>query len=304
MRIRLNIFLSFIFLSFCSNVLAQDIDIFAKQKVVIDNVKDNSDRGFDPGLKTYIRNLITDACVKSSDYEVIEVSMKDVETRIKEKGKTVNFMTICEEIGERADFIIFPSLRSQRSAVGSASGDNTIFISLSLYRISISSEVRFVFETSSANSHDLENAVNRLLSRMLLGNQSNGVPPKDNNSSDQAVESLSKGLAFYHGERYSEAVPHLFEAALQGNASAQYFLAESFYKGLGVAQNLSEAVNWYRKSAEQGVNDAQYMLGYCYYYGLGVTRDYSEAVKWLRKPAEQGYSKAEEMLRELGVSLR
>lgn len=151
--------------------MAQDIDIFAKQKVVIANVKDNSDRGFASSFKAYIRNLITEACTNSSDYEVYEVNMYDVETRIKEKGKTVNFMTICEEIGERADFIIFPSLRSQRSAIGSVSDDITVFIDMSLYRISTSSEVHFDFESSSANSHDLENAVNRLVSRMILGDK-------------------------------------------------------------------------------------------------------------------------------------
>jgi len=87
------------------------------------------------------------------------------------------------------------------------------------------------------------------------------------------------------------------KAAEQGDANAQYDLAECYYYGNnGVRKIVSEAVKWYRKAAEQGHLDAAYSLGYCYYDGQGVAKDYAQAVKWFRKAADQGHAKAQYFL--------
>ena len=52
----------------------------------------------------------------------------------------------------------------------------------------------------------------------------------------------------------------LYEAALGGDASAQYEVANMFWLGKGIAQNKEQAVQWYRKAAEQGHEDAQATL--------------------------------------------
>jgi TPR repeat protein len=86
--------------------------------------------------------------------------------------------------------------------------------------------------------------------------------------------------------------PHCLIAANDGNANAQYNLAQLYEKGKGTEKSISEAVNWYRKAAEQGVLAAQTYLGLSYYSGpgemIGVMKDYAEAYKWLIKSAEQG----------------
>ena len=54
----------------------------------------------------------------------------------------------------------------------------------------------------------------------------------------------------------------------------------SFCLTVGVyAQQASD----FRKATEQGNAEAQYSLADCYYNGKGVTKDYAQAVNWYRK---------------------
>ncbi len=96
-------------------------------------------------------------------------------------------------------------------------------------------------------------------------------------------------------------------------------LADCYYHGNGVEQDLEEALRLYKMAAEEthgsvliykeevdadyvetvrrdamrGDRYWQYFLGMCYYLGGdGVPQDYPEAVKWFRKAAEQGEGKA------------
>lgn len=48
--------------------------------------------------------------------------------------------------------------------------------------------------------------------------------------------------------------------AEQGNASAQYKLAQKYMMGIGVSQDTDIAFEWYRLAAEQGHAGAQYLL--------------------------------------------
>ncbi len=92
---------------------------------------------------------------------------------------------------------------------------------------------------------------------------------------------------------YKEAANWYRKAAEQGIAVAQYNLAQMHREGWGVIQDYKEAANWYRKAAEQGIAVAQYNLGWMYSKGKGVTQDYKEAVKWFRKATEQGLADAQ-----------
>lgn len=75
----------------------------------------------------------------------------------------------------------------------------------------------------------------------------------------------------------------LQEKAEQGDADAQYTLAEDFYP-----HNKAEAVKWYRKAAAQGHAKAQLRLGIHYYVGPKETRDEHEAAKCFQHAVEQG----------------
>jgi TPR repeat protein len=80
--------------------------------------------------------------------------------------------------------------------------------------------------------------------------------------------------------------------ALAGDAAAQWGLADSYFRGMGVPRNLEEAAIWYRRAAEQGLAQPQYALGLMYATGTGVAKDGNQAARWLRRAAEQGLAAA------------
>jgi TPR repeat protein len=108
----------------------------------------------------------------------------------------------------------------------------------------------------------------------------------------------------------------LYDAALQGDAEAQYILASKFYTADGdwlhlshnpyiiskfsdkydygdaVQQDSEEALKWCRMAAELGHVEAQVMLGWMYDYGDPV-HDPAEAARWWRLAAEQGHAEAQ-----------
>lgn len=94
----------------------------------------------------------------------------------------------------------------------------------------------------------------------------------------------------------SEDLESLENRAKQGNAKAQFCLAERYYNGDGVEQDYLTACMWYTRAAEKGDPDAQNMLGICYRYGKGVVQNCDTAVKWFLKSAEQGSFRAKNNL--------
>jgi hypothetical protein len=56
-------------------------------------------------------------------------------------------------------------------------------------------------------------------------------------------------------------------------------------------------VTGYSQAAEQGDANAQYNLANCYFYGVGgMQKDYGQAVKWFTKAAQQGHNGAQSNL--------
>jgi len=96
----------------------------------------------------------------------------------------------------------------------------------------------------------------------------------------------------------SSSYEELRTKAEQGDATAQYDLANMFFDGKGVKQDFSESLAWFKKSAEGGNANAQFVLGSIFtkinpnLVGI-VKLNYVEGVKWLRKAAEQGYEEAQ-----------
>lgn len=92
----------------------------------------------------------------------------------------------------------------------------------------------------------------------------------------------------------AEAMRWFRKSADQGNAYAQYLLANKYAEGgLVLPQDYAEAMKWYHKSAEQGYAQAQYRLGVIHDTGDGVPQDHAEALKWYRRAVEQGFAKAQ-----------
>jgi len=103
--------------------------------------------------------------------------------------------------------------------------------------------------------------------------------------------------AYYRGrgvrQDYVEAFKWNRKAAEQGDARAQYSLAYMYDKGEGIAQDDVEAMTWYTKAANQDNSAAQFSLGLKYFEGRGVTQDYVKAFDWFGKAADQGDSSAQ-----------
>lgn len=107
---------------------------------------------------------------------------------------------------------------------------------------------------------------------------------------------------YYHGkgvpQNYAEAAQWCRKAADQGDAKAEYDLAHLYLQGEGVPKDEAEALRWLHKSADQGNASAEYGLGFIYHEGRGVQQDYAEADRWYRKAADQGNAMAQN---ELGL---
>jgi hypothetical protein len=85
--------------------------------------------------------------------------------------------------------------------------------------------------------------------------------------------------------QYDKAIAELKPLADQGDASAQYLLAETYFSGHG--GTMMEALKWMTASAQQGYAQAQARLGLIYGTGKGVATNYEEAYRWFSLAAER-----------------
>ncbi|KAG2373138.1 hypothetical protein C9374_012870 [Naegleria lovaniensis] len=90
----------------------------------------------------------------------------------------------------------------------------------------------------------------------------------------------------YHrnDEESSKALEWYMKAADNGNAQAQFALAEMYEKGQGIEVDIHQAKSWYEKSAVGGHAQAQYKAGvFCEFDGT-----HKKAMDWFLKAAGQG----------------
>jgi cobalamin biosynthesis protein CobT len=69
-------------------------------------------------------------------------------------------------------------------------------------------------------------------------------------------------------------------AAVHGDARAQWTLGGMCEQGVGVVQDYNEALHWYRMAADQGFRRAQLRLGFMYLHGSGGEENRGEALRW------------------------
>lgn len=86
---------------------------------------------------------------------------------------------------------------------------------------------------------------------------------------------------------------------MQGDADAQYQLAESYFNGDVTEKDAAEGLRWLRLAAAQGHDEAELRLGYCYFDGEGVERDKAEAERWLGLAEAHGNEEAAAVLEDL-----
>lgn len=81
-------------------------------------------------------------------------------------------------------------------------------------------------------------------------------------------------------------------AAANGNAEAQFEVANRYAKGHGVKRDYEKAWRWYHHAAAQSFAPAQYMLAALYERGLGTKRDLEQAKVWYERASDLGNVKA------------
>ena len=77
---------------------------------------------------------------------------------------------------------------------------------------------------------------------------------------EDAAQKNLEGVAYYNSGNFKQAANCFWQAANQGNMSAQYNLGQMYEAGLGVDKNIKAAKIWYQRAANQGHGDAQNRL--------------------------------------------
>ena len=100
------------------------------------------------------------------------------------------------------------------------------------------------------------------------------------------------GKNFAQNGDYDKALIWYQKAAELGNKEAMASLADCYFNGRGVCQNIKEGIKWYEKAANAGNADAMFTLGN-YYNSQRVGADAKKtAFMWLRKAAELNHEEA------------
>lgn len=85
---------------------------------------------------------------------------------------------------------------------------------------------------------------------------------------------------------------YLYNEAVNGNAQAQFELANAYYH-LKTDDGNIKTTEWLEKSAAQGYKPAQRMLGAVYYYGLTGNKNYYKARQFLEQSLQHDNSAAD-----------
>ena len=87
----------------------------------------------------------------------------------------------------------------------------------------------------------------------------------------------------------AEALSLYRRSAEQGHVLAQFQLGQMYERGKIVEKDPAKALDYYLKAAEQGHLDAEYAVAHSFHVGDGVVQDVVAAIVWYRKAAEQGH---------------
>ena len=109
-----------------------------------------------------------------------------------------------------------------------------------------------------------------------------------------------------YGQNHKNAADYRTDA-INGNAIAQFYLGQSYFRGWGIKPDTIQAVYWWRKSAEQGDPTAQNNMGVAYSNGWGnLTQQPSIGIKkrlkkiWLyHKRTLDAYMKTKKTMKRL-----
>jgi len=90
--------------------------------------------------------------------------------------------------------------------------------------------------------------------------------------------------------QYTQAAAIYKEAALGGDAEAEYLLGRAYFNGLGLTHSDKDAWVYWTRASEQQFVPAMDGLGYLYCRGLGVPQSSVEAIRLFKEVLRKGYS--------------
>ncbi len=135
-----------------------------------------------------------------------------------------------------------------------------------------------------------------LIGAALLSGAGATAQSADNSTNAQAIHKAGQDYA--KGDLES-AWFRFWTLARNGDATAQYNLAQLYRQGRGIPVDLRLARYWYGEAAARGNGYAQFNLGMMYERGDGVPMDMVEAHAWYRRAAAQNVPEAVAALRRL-----
>ena len=117
-----------------------------------------------------------------------------------------------------------------------------------------------------------------------------------------ATADEAAGRAALQKGDYAKAIAELKPLAEQGEAGAQYLLAETYFGGHG--GTTMEALKWMTAAADQGYAQAQARLGLIYATGRGVATNNVEAYRWFSLAAKLADPKQQKNLKTVSQTNR
>ena len=103
---------------------------------------------------------------------------------------------------------------------------------------------------------------------------------------------LAPALNAYAGPNGAVDIPALTTTQQPQSVEQQIKLANDYFVGRGVVQDLQQSAYWFEKAANAGDPLAQMQIGYFYDAGIGVARNPELAAHWYQLSASGGYATA------------
>jgi cell division septation protein DedD len=122
-----------------------------------------------------------------------------------------------------------------------------------------------------------------------------GTAAAAQSSSGPAASSANNaraGIEAWQAGNYDEAIRIWRPLADRGDADAQYNVAQAYFLGRGVPQNMTLAEQWYARAARQGHPDAEANYGLLLFQN-GQRRP---ALPWIQRAADRGDPRAQYVL--------
>lgn len=163
-------------------VAAEELRIFAPQKVIIADIIDCNDPKIDETTKIFILSSLKDAFVYSDNYQVLDIDIVDIRHQLISKKKQITLQNICKEIGKRADYILSTEVQLSTTDFREKAENVELIFTSSLYKISTATKVLTEEVKAVGTKESIISATSELISKLLKEKKSNSKNYSNNQS--------------------------------------------------------------------------------------------------------------------------